>query len=157
MTHGAYKPLYIFLTIFETNYWKKQAQYLYCTPKGYTNYGFGIGGCAPRNEPGIYLSDFWIYMKGAVVHESAHKLHEYYIGNYRGTLLKKILYSDIGFQKKWDNVVGNLTPCRYLPVQNAGWTNEKDPAIPHCGFVKAYGATDLSTYTEDVATFTELE
>ena len=154
MTHGAYKPLHIFLTIFENKYWDEQAQYLYCTPKGYTNYGFGVGGCSPTTEPGIYLSDFSKYMKYGVVHESAHKLHQYYKGNYRGTALISKLF---GFQGKWDNIVGDVTSCRYLPIQNGSWTNEKDPFIPHCGFVRAYGATNLITYAEDVATFTELE
>lgn len=156
MNQGAYKPLNISLSMFEQGYWMETAQFKYCDI-GSNNSGFGIGGCAYRKSPYVYLSERSQQsretLKEVIVHESAHKLHHFYNDVYTGRVVVSVI---AGFQSKWKNAVGNLEACTYLPVANGNWTNDNDPYMPRCGFVKAYGATNLKTYAEDVATFTEI-
>lgn len=155
---GEYRSLGIILYIFETKFWNEVGSDRYCnTGSRGNNSGFGTGGCAVRNTPYIYLREFAKgyeqSMKEIIVHEAAHKLHAYYTDIYSGRIVRALLG---GFQSRWKSAVGNISGCRYLPITNANWKNETDASMPRCGFAMAYGATNLRTYSEDIATFTQL-
>lgn len=71
-----------------------------------------------------------------------------FVGNVKTTFLK------------YQFVVNEKT-CKYLPVIDVSRWNDGDKFTPHCGFARAYGASDYldgnlaRRYSEDVSTFIE--
>lgn len=119
------------------------------------------GGCASRDNNIIRVKDFFhrdvegsVDMSDFILHESAHKLDYYNRGEYTG--VPGMLTSASGFFTEWKKVVGNVSPatCKYLPLESrAKWKDQTD-FIPRCGFIWAYGASDLGVFYEDIATMT---
>jgi len=95
------------------------------------------------------------YLRATILHEAAHLLHAYYLGIYKGIASAP---GPNSFANDWVIAVGNLSACDYLPLLRnsspATWKNG-ETEVPHCGFIEAYGASDLHDYREDIATMTE--
>ncbi len=107
--------------------------------------GTVIGGCASAADTVIKVkarTDAPLEIASAFLHESAHKLHFFNLGIYKGIPNAPTTASN--FQKEWDslNIVSptNISACLQLPLQNLVTWGDGHSIEPHCIFYRAYGA-----------------
>ncbi len=149
-----YRNLGIVPIIYNSEYWNATI----CGPD--PGGGTFITGCASAEEMTIRLKE-GDELAETILHESAHKLHFYNLGIYIG--VPQSLGKPTEFQNTWvkntgqEIVGGKLTikDCIYLPLKNIITWNDDRSIYPHCGFSQAYGASNISSFVEDVATMTE--
>jgi len=146
INYPSYQRLQIVPVIVESSFWNSHANLLCGNARA-------IGCASPANGEILIKEDDKTDM--AIVHESAHKLHFYYNGIYKG--VPNAPTRPNSFQKEWDGVAQpiNSVGCRYLPLKTTVSWNDGTGMVPQCGFTWAYGASDLKTFFEDVATMTE--
>ncbi len=150
---NTYNKLGIMTQIYEMNSWNNFQMAKYCP------LSFKVIGCASPTSRVIYVSEYTPppgsdqTVDATILHESAHKLHFYYEGNYA-----PVPSTTNGFDGEWKAVLGNLGSCSYLPLLNDNSWSDKSRKPSHCGFEWSYGAYQIpSKFYEDVATSTETD
>jgi hypothetical protein len=151
LTKPTYKKLGVISHIYEISHWETTAENKYCGDS--KERGFSAGGCAAWNDNIIHVSEE-SHTKEILIHESAHKLHFYYLGLY------SVKSPPNSFEIEWKQQLGNLAACQYLPLKpgdNVAFTWSDGTASSRCGFVQPYGAylADKGIVYEDVATFAQ--
>lgn len=151
---NTYNRLGIMIQIYEMSSWKNFQMAKYCP------LSFAVAGCASPSDRVIYVSEYISpdsdKTTGTVIlHESAHKLHFYYEGNYA-----PVPSTANNFDGEWKAILGNLKSCSYLPLLNDNSWSDKTRKPSRCGFDWSYGAYRvqdllLPKFYEDVATSTE--
>lgn len=156
----SYKKLNIVAQIYEPSYWDSIAESRYCGSA--TQGAFKAAGCASPADQIIYIQGENNGIVPTILHESAHKLHFYYLGKYT-----PVHSQSNDFQNKWQAIADPIvSQCSYIPITfidgNSAWSNGKvdEQTIPRCSFIWAYGAYEVvknssNDYYEDVATMTE--
>lgn len=127
--------------------------------------GDGVVGCASPVDKNIHImaeleNGLPGGLSGVFLHESAHKLHFFNLGQYRGISNFPTVAS--GFQRDWDsfNVVtpSNMSACSYMPLLNFFTWKDQTTDVPKCVFVRAYGASLLEgdrIFYEDPTTYAQ--
>lgn len=138
----AYKRLDIWANIYEQDFWKS-------VEKRICGVGRPVNGCASSGDNIIYNKEN-LTITGTIVHESAHKLHYWNSGNYRGVADAPKTASQ--FSSRWQAATGDLKTCAYLPLRDRVTWKDGSVYGSHCGFASPYGANDIF---EDVAEMTK--
>ena len=159
INNDSYDKLDIWINIFEIGFWDSPGVSTAICPGLYQNMT-GAGGCADSYTNVINLES--VGAAHGIIHESAHKLHAYYDGTYRG--ISGSPWFPNSFVTSWASAVGDLGSCAYLPLRDAVTWKDGENYVPHCGFIEAYGVNDASGSVvmgviasknyEDVATMT---
>lgn len=137
-----YANLDIFTKIYETEIWKEKSAQL----SGVITDSGKLLGFTRTGTNVIYIGEQYSIdpnygMPATVLHEAVHQLHFCYRGNHPSAKKKCQLTT---FDSEWWSKMrlSSLLSCKYLPPLGPNsWVG--GDKLPRCGFIRAYGASDL--------------